>query len=196
MSSLAAQTTAAGVRSGMPQVATIVGGALAALGSAAVFAWSLLNWDDSSREVVASGGTALGCAIAAIGGVVLVLSLPRILDGLPPWAVRSTLAGLVFVVVDAWYNGTVGVAMANEIDDATFDAIVQSGGQFIFSLPKMLLCLAGFVGLAVAGWRAGTMNRPLATLLGVAAVASLIPPFMPGMLVGGLAFALIAWSRR
>lgn len=179
-----------------PAAAVMSGSALAFAGAAVILAWSFLNWDDSSREVVTGPGEVIGCALAAAGVLALMFALPGMLGGLAPWAVRTLVAGLAFVLVDAWYNGTIAVGVAREIDDATYDTIYQSAWALAFSLPKMLLCLVGSVGLAVSGWRTARMSRPVAVLLAVGGVASVIPPFMPGILVSSIAYFLIAWPVR
>lgn len=175
--------------------ATIVGSIFGFLGAISVFAWSALHWDDSSREVVTGAGAIAGCVIAAAGAALLLIALPRILEGLATWAIIATVLGLVFTVADAWYAGTVAVGVANEIDDATYNVIFESAYTLLFSLPKMLLCCAGLIGLAVSGWRTGLVSRPLAILLAVAGVASLVPPFMPGLLVASIAFLLLARAQ-
>lgn len=192
MSVHASTAAAVPISMGSARQAVMAGSILAFLGAISIFTWSFLNWDDSPRQVITGGGGILGCALATVGGVLLVLALPRILEGLAPWAILATAAGLVFVVVDAWFNGTVAVGVAKNIDDATYDTIYQSGWAFTFSLPKMLLCLTGFTGLAISGWRSGLISRPLAILLIVAGIASLVPPFMPGMLLASIAFFLLA----
>jgi len=174
----------------------MVGSVLALLGAITVFGWSFLNWDDSPREVITGPGEIVGCILATAGSILLILGLPRVLVGVAAWAIAASVIGLAFVLVDTWYHATVAVALANELNDATFDAIYESGWVFLFSLPKMLLCLMGFVGVAVSGWRTGLISRPLCVLLAVGGVVSLVPPFMPGVLVSSIAFLLIAHASR
>ncbi|HET7737395.1 MAG TPA: hypothetical protein VFK32_02360 [Tepidiformaceae bacterium] len=181
---------------GAARAAVMAGSTLTFFGAITIFAWSFLNWDDSTREVVTGPGEFIGCALAAVGGVLLLLALPRVLTGLAPGAVAASIAALAFVLVDAWYNGTVAIAVANQVDDGTYDTIIRSGWAFLFSLPKMLLGLAGFIGLAVSGWRTGLVSRPLAVLLAVGGVASLVPPFMPGILIASIAFFLLARAQQ
>jgi hypothetical protein len=179
-----------------PSGIVMAGSALAFAGAAVILGWSFLHWEDSSRPLVTGPGEVLGCALATAGVLALIFVLPGVLRGFTPWAINAAVAGLGFVLVDAWYNGTIAVGVAREIDDATYDTIYQSGWALAFSLPKMLLCFVGGLGLAVSGWRSGRVSRAVAVLLAVGGLASLIPPFMPGILVTAIAYFLVAWPGR
>lgn len=172
-----------------------VGSVLALAGAGLVFGWAGLRAGDELQDIVTGPGQIIGCAVATVGLVCLVVALPRVLGGFPRWAVTATVAGLVFAVVDAWYNATTGVAVAGQVGEADYTAVIESLGQFVMLVPKMLLGAAGLLGLALAGRQVpGLVSRPVAVLLGLAALASLVPPFMPGVLLASVAFLLL--SRR
>jgi hypothetical protein len=177
------------------RTAVVAGSVLGVLGALTALGWALSNPDDPAREIVTGPGQVIGCFAAAIGCTILLLALPRVLRGLSPWAVGTTVAAIAFVLVDAWYAGTTAVAVANGVDEAAYDSIYESGWVFAFYLPKMLLGLLGFSGLAMSGKRTSLVSTPLCVLLVVAGLASLVPPFMPGMIVGGVALALVARSK-
>ncbi len=174
----------------------MAGSALLFLGAATIFAWSLSHWSDTPREVVASPAEVIGCSLATIGAVLLVLNLPSVLTDLPAWAVTTTVAGLVFVVVDAWANGTLAVAVAQEVDETTYEAIITSWLAFVMTVPKIVLCTVGLVAVGVLGRRHHAFGTGLLVLYVLAGVSAIVPPFMPLGVVGSAAFFCTALLRR
>ena len=105
-------------------------------------------------------------------------------------------AGLLFTAAIAWFNGTRIVAVANGNTDAQFDDIGTSAWIVIMAAPKMILGLVGFLALAVTGWRDRSLSRPASILLALGALASLLPPFPPGVLLVSIGLILVARDLR
>jgi hypothetical protein len=133
-----------------------------------------------------------GGVVATIGILLLSLGLMRWRTTLPGWAVVTSAAGIWFAGPLAWSQSTVIVAAANNTDNQLFDDLFfESPWVFGGMAPKTVLCLIGFLGLAVAGWRQRTIPRPAAAL-GTAGIASVWPPYPPSLILASLAFFLIA----
>lgn len=170
------------------------GGVVAALGALGYISVVIFDPDATAREAYQSPLSAVGCVAATLGLVALVHGLLHSDLQLPRWAVLTSAAGLFFAAANAWFFGTAILAITDHTSNAIFDDIGGSGWLLVTSAPKMILCLIGFAGLAVAGMRRHSIPTGAAALLGVAALASLIPPFPPGVILSSLAFWWIARS--
>ena len=62
------------------------------------------------------------------------------------------------------------------------------------SVPKMVLGLVGFIALGLAGWRQRSLPRSSSVLLVLAGVASLWPPYPPGLLLASIALFIASRS--
>jgi hypothetical protein len=168
---------------------TAVGCVLATLGSIVYISLNGLE----PREAYAHPLSIVSGAVTTIGIMLLSLALMRSRTTLPGWAVASSAAGLWVAGATAWSSSTVMVAVAVKTDNGLFEKILfNSPWLFVQMGPKSLLCLVGFLALAISGWRNQSISRPAAAALGVAGVLSIWPPYPPGLILASLALFLIA----
>jgi hypothetical protein len=134
--------------------------------------------------------------VAALAFVGLAVSVPRLTGStrFPAWALQLTAAGCAFVAAVAWAQATTWPHMASLLSDAQMEA--GTGFLDLLWYPKMLLCSAGLAALAFVGWRRAAAPKGVLVLLGVAAVASLMPPYPPGALLAGLALTWLARTAK
>lgn len=175
-------------------VGTELGAAATLLGSLAFISTVVSKDGLSSREAFLLPVGIAGCVVATVGLVLLLTWLPRFLHDLPGWVVGSVGAALAFTLVLTWFDATGVVAIASETDDATFDRIGSAAGTVALMAPKSLASLVGFGALAVTGLRAGLLGRGPAVLIGLGALASVLPPFPPGLVLVSL--GLLVAVRR
>ena len=172
------------------------GSVIAALGALMYISVGVLQ-TGTSREDFASPINIAGSIIATIGIAIILQALARQRALGPSWAVTTASAGLLFTAAIAWFNGTGIVALANgTTTDAQFDDIGTSAWIVIMAAPKMILCLVGFLALAVTGWRNRSLSRAASILLALGALASLLPPFPPGVLLVSIGLILVARDLR
>jgi hypothetical protein len=171
------------------------GSVIAALGALMYISVGVLQ-TGTSREDFASPINIAGSIMVTIGIAFILQALARQRALGPSWAVTTASAGLLFTAAIAWFNGTGIVAVANGTTDAQFDDIGVSAWIVIMAAPKMILGLVGFLGLAVTGWRDRSLSRPASILLALGALASLLPPFPPGVLLVSIGLILVARDLR
>ena len=171
------------------------GSVFAALGALMYISVGVLQ-TGTSREDFTSPINIAGSIIAAIGIAIILQALARQRAFGPSWALTTASAGLLFTAAIAWFNGTGIVAVANGTTDAQFDDIGTSAWIVIMAAPKMILGLVGFLALAVTGWRDRSLSRPASILLALGALASLLPPFPPGVLLVSIGLILVARDLR
>ncbi len=169
---------------------TAVGAVFAALGSVGFIS---LNSADP-REAFADPVNVVSGALATLGAVLLAFALLRWRTPLPGWMTSLAAAAMVMVAAHAWFLGTGIVDVANHTNDELFEEITFESTwiAFVMAVPKMVLGLVAFVGLAVAGRRQQFLPRSAALLLGAAGVLSLWPPYPPGLLLASLALFLVS----
>ena len=171
------------------------GSVIAALGALMYISVGVLQ-TGTSREDFASPINIAGSIMVTIGIAFILQALARQRALGPSWAVTTASAGLLFTAAIAWFYGTGIVALANETTDAQFDDIGTSAWIVIMAAPKMILGLVGFLGLAVTGWRDRSLSRPASILLALGALASLLPPIPPGVLLVSIGLILVARDLR
>jgi len=168
---------------------TAVGCVLATLGSVVYIS---LNGMEPREAFVHPLGIAAGM-VTTIGILLLSLGLMRWRTTLPWWAVIASAAGLWVAGAAAWTQSTVTVAAAVKTDNDLFrDLFFDSPWVLLSMAPKSLLCLVGFLALAISGWRNRSIPRPAAAVLGVAGVLSIWPPYPPGIILASLALFLVS----
>ena len=167
----------------------------AAVGSAAYITSQFFLADLTDREAMASTFLVVTNAVVALAFLALALQLPTApgLRGLPGWALAVSALGLAFVGALAWGLATIGAASAGLMTDAQF---ASADGDIVFMLafiPKMILCAVGLSALALVRWQRGTIAKRTCVVLGLAALASLLPPYPPGALLAAIG---LAWAVR
>lgn len=131
--------------------------------------------------------------VATIGILILSLALMRWRTALPGWAVITSAAGVWFAGATAVGDWTRAVAAATNTDNELYETLFFESPWIIAGqVPKSLLCLVGFLGLAISGWRQRSIPRSAAIVLGVAGVISIWPPYPPGLILASLALFIIA----
>lgn len=173
-------------------IGTQVGAAAALLGSLAFISTVATSGDLSPRESFLTPVSIAGCGIAAIGLALLVIFTPRTLDALPRWAVVVASGALATAFALAWTQATLVPGLADLTTDALFDDINTSVGLAVFMAPKSLLGLVGFGALAISGLRSHALTKPAGILLGLGAIAFVLPPFPPGVVLVSLGLILTA----
>lgn len=182
----APHTSAVHLETPRPTRALAVAGVLTALASAAFIASFPFYPDDSFNEVIRSPYVVTVNLLAASGLMGIAVLLPSALAGRVPGWVRYVAAAAAGAAATLpWTMGTFAADLARyvteeELNDLGVLAVVAG-------LPKMLLGLVGFVALGVLGRRRGIFGRPVAGLFVVAGVASLMWPYPPAGVLGGLA---------
>jgi hypothetical protein len=168
------------------------GSVLCVIGALAYASVVVLQPDASDRDAFASP-TSIAGSLAATTGLALVLVWLVTRPGTPVgWPLRVVAVGVAFTMAAAYFSGTVAVGIGDHTSDAQFEDIGTSGWTMLLMLPKMILCLIGFVSWAVQGRRSGHLSRSSGLVLGAAGLASVLPPFAPGVLLFGIAVGLIA----
>lgn len=191
-STLRAETTS--VSSNGIATAFAVGSVLAALGSVAYISLTGLP----PREAYLHPVNTVGAMSATIGVVVLALALVRWrTTTLPAWAILCAAAGLVMIAPDAWFDATGVRAVAGQVDNAEFERLFFAEPWVMaMSVPKAVLGLVGFIALGLAGWRQRSLPRSSSVLLVLAGVASVWPPYPPGLLLASAALFIASRSAR
>jgi hypothetical protein len=172
---------------------------IGALSSAGYVAGLFLLAGMSSAEAQRAPVTIVECLLAGLAYVTVAVTLPGLarVTRLPQWTLSLAAAGCAFLAVQAWTYGTLTAHLANVLPADTFEKAGE--GTFLMELvilPSMLICLAGYVSLAVVGWRRNAIPRGASVLLVVAGLAALLGPFPPVGLLGGLGLAWIARSAK
>jgi hypothetical protein len=166
-----------------------VGAVLAILGSLGFISLNGLP----PREAFAHPVSIVTCALSVIGCLILSFALLRWRTTLPGWAVVASAAGVFFAAANAYAYATVTVAAAAKTDNELFEQLFFESPWILGGMvPKSLLCLVGFLALAIAGWRQRSIPRPAAALLGVAGIVSIWPPYPPGIILASIAIFLIS----
>ncbi|MFD0580775.1 hypothetical protein [Dactylosporangium darangshiense] len=186
--------TGSGMRTAVT-AAALVG----ALGSAGYIAGLFLLAGASNAEAQRAPITIVECLLAGLAYVIVAVTLPG-LAGVtrpPRWALSLAAAGAAFVGVQGWVYGTMVANLANVLPEDVFeDAGKETFLLNLTLLPSMVLCLAGYVSLAIVGWRRKATSRGASILLILAGLAALLGPFPPVGLLGGLALAWVARSAK
>ena len=165
-------------------------GILAALSFVATFP---LTEGMSHTEIA---GAAFNVPIGAIGTIAcltLAFCLLRWRTPLPTWALVAVAVALVIGGGDAWNMATERIVVARSLDLESYDAAFrETAGMYALLAPKVLLGFIGYLGLAIAGFRQGSIPRSAAALFGFAALLSLWPPYPPALLLGSIGLFIIA----
>lgn len=116
------------------------------------------------REAYLHPVNVVASALAAVGCLIVSLALARWRTALPQWAVLASAAGVWFAGPVAWGQATITVAAAVNTDNATFRRAVLRVPLGPWRDGSEVLCLVGFLGLAIAGWRRRSVQRSAAVL--------------------------------
>lgn len=183
----------AGDRRDLASLTLSVGAVLMGAGSVGYMAMNA----EAPREGFVHPLGILTSAVTAVGCMIVGLALARWRAGPPRWAVLASAAGIWFAGAVAWGQATFVVAAGTGIDNEQFDDLFfQSPWVLGGMAPKSLLCLLGFLGLAVAGWRRRVLPRSAAAGFGLAAILSIWPPYPPGLVVASASLVVVALHGR
>jgi hypothetical protein len=188
-STMSAETTSAS--SHATATALAVGTVLATLGS---IVYISLN-HGTPRDTFSNPVSTVAGITATVGVVILSLTLARWRTTLPTWALLVAAAGLMIVAANAWFLATGIRAISDHTTDQEFERLIfEAPWIFVMHAPKMVLGLVGYVALGVAGWQQRSLPRPSSVLLVLAGVASLWPPYPPGLLLASAALFIASRS--
>jgi hypothetical protein len=191
MSSSTVPTKTTSVSSHGTATALAVGSVLTVLGSIAYIA---LN-SGTPRDSFSNPLSTVAGALTTVGAVVLALTLANWRTALPAWALMVAAAGLVIVAANAWFQATGIRAISDHTTDQEFERLIfEARWIFVMHVPKTVLGLVGYVALGVAGWRQRSLPRSSSVLLVLAGVASLWPPYPPGLLLASAALFIASRS--
>lgn len=166
-----------------------LGAVLATAGSLGYIAMNGLTPREASLHPVGVAGT----MSAALGCLILSLALVQWRTALPRWTILTSAAGIWFAGAVAWSHSTVIVAAATKTSNQEFDDLFFGDPWVLGGMaPKSVLCLIGFLGIALAGWRTHAVPRSAVGLFLLAGVVSMWPPFPPGLILVALALILVA----
>lgn len=170
-----------------------------AVGSAGYISGVIFMNDMSAAEAQSNPLTVVESLLAGGAYVVLAISLLGLAVGsrLPRWPLALAAVACSFVALQAWSFGSVIAALAEELPAEQFDTLGDGSLLFgLFFFPMGVLCLIGYVSLAIVGWRRGAFSRGASVLLVVAGLAALLGPFPPTGLLGALALAWVARTLK
>lgn len=171
----------------------VVGAALCVVGSVGFISMNGLPPREASVHPVNIGAG----IVATVGCLILGFALAMWPISLPRWARLTAAAGVWFAGATAWAMSTTIVAAATKTSNEVFDDLFFGSAWVLGGMaPKSVLCLVGFLGLAVAGWRQRTIPRAAAVAFGVAAVLSVWPPYPPGLIVFAIGVLIVARAHR
>lgn len=165
---------------------------LCIIGALAFASVVILEPDASDRDAFASPTGIAGGMLAALGLTLAIIHLANRPVHPDRWAHRVTISAIAFTLAAAWFSGTATVAIGDHTTDAQFESIGSSAWMMLFLAPKMILGPIGLIGWAITARRAGHLRRSSTIALTLAGIASLLPPFAPGVLILGIALGLIA----
>ncbi|MGW3347179.1 hypothetical protein ACWDA3_28090 [Nonomuraea rubra] len=187
-------TPGGGTRTAVTAAALV--GAIASGGYiAGLFLLSGLTSAEAQRAPI----TIAECLLAGAAYLVLATTLGGLAGAgrLPRWALTFAATGCGLIAIQAWSYGSIIPDLARLLPSQQYadlsDQLVLA--QLVF-VPMGVVCLAGFSTLAVIGWRRKAMSKGAGVLLILAGLASLLGPFPPVGLLGGLALAWAARSAR
>jgi hypothetical protein len=193
MSTSTVSPEATSASSNRVSTALAIGSVLAALGCVGYIS---LN-GGTPRESFSNPVSTVAGIAATIGAVVLALTLAKWrTTTLPAWALTVAAAGLVMVAANSWFAATGIRAIADHTDNEQFKELMFEAPWLIaMSVPNMLLCLVGFIALAVAGWRQRSLPRSSSVFLVLAGLASVFPAYPPGLLLASAALFIVSRSE-
>ena len=181
------------------RTAVIAAGLVGAVASAGYISGVIFSSGMSDAEGQRSPVTVTESLLAGAAYVVLAISLLGLANGtrLPRWPLALSAAACAFVAVQAWTTGTIFAVLASELTETQLDSVDQTSFLFnLFIYPMGVLCLVGYLALAIVGWRRKAMSRGASVLLVLAGLVALLGPFPPTGLLGALALAWVARSAR
>jgi hypothetical protein len=185
-----------GDRGSSSTVAVQIGAAASLLGSLAFISTVLGKEGLTPRESFLLPLGVAGCVIASVGLALLVGVVPALLSAFPGWVRAVVSATLAFTLASAWFNATAVIGIATHTSDPVFDEIGASAALVAFMAPKALLGLVAFGALAMLGLRRRLLRRHVAAVFALAAVASLLPPFPPALVLASVGLLLMGRRRR
>lgn len=165
---------------------------LCIIGALAYASVVVLEPDATDRAAFASPTSIAGSILATLGLTLAIIHLASYPASPSGWARRVTIAAIAFTLTSAWFSGTAIVAVGDYTADAEFESIGASPWTMVFLAPKMILGPIGLIGWAITERRSGQRRRSSTIALACAGVASLLPPFAPGVLVLGIALGLVS----
>ena len=185
-----ATNTAAPTRSAGLAAVFVAGAISATLGSAGYISQNKRVIEDAYLNPISFTAGVL----ATIGLLLLTLGLLRWHTTLPGWAVILSAAGLWFAGWQAIDSVTTLPAMValEEIDTETFMG-AMTWYVMTAMLVKSVCCLVGFVALGIAGLKQHSIPKTAAIVLILAGLASILPPYPPGLI--GFSVAMLFISR-
>lgn len=186
-----ATNTAVPTRSPGLASAFIVGAISSILGSAGYISQNKPLIEDAYLNAISFTAGVL----ATIGLLLLTFGLLRWRTTLPNWAILLSAAGLWFAGWQAIDSVTTlpAIVALEEIDTETFMG-AMTWYVMAAMVVKSVCCLVGFVTLGVAGLKQGSIPKSAAILLILAGLASIIPPYPPGLIAFSVAALLISRS--
>ena len=185
-----ATNTAAPTRSAGLAAVFVAGAISATLGSAGYISQNKRVIEDAYLNPISFTAGVL----ATIGLLLLTFGLLRWRTTLPGWAVILSAAGLWFAGWQAIDSVTTLPAMValEEIDTETFMG-AMTWYVMTAMLVKSVCCLVGFVALGIAGLKQHSIPKTAAIVLILAGLASILPPYPPGLI--GFSVAMLFISR-
>jgi hypothetical protein len=173
----------------------VAGSLLSIIGSAGYAATVIVDSDASAREAFAAPINIVSCFLVTAGLLMILYAFARGRIHGPGWAIVVSATGLFFAAAMTWFFSTGIVAVSQVTTDQQFDDIGNSAWNIMMAAPKMLLCFVGFGAVAISNWKSRSMPRSASAFLGVGALASLLPPFPPGVLLISIGLLIAARSR-
>jgi len=140
----------------------------------------------------------VGAVVGTVACILLSYALVQWRTTLPRWAVLTSAVGIWFAGACSWSYATLMPGMADATSTpAEFDDLVSNDfWMVVFPLgPKSLLCLVGFLAIAIAGWRSRAIPRSACVFFGIGAILSIWPPYPPGLIMGSIALLIVARSE-
>lgn len=178
------------------RTAVTAAGLVGAMASGAYISGVILLHDLPTNEALSAPLSITACLLAGLAFVALAVNLAGLAEGtrLPRWALSIAAAGCAFIAIQAWAYGTFVADLATKIGNTQFERLADETLLLqLMYVPMGAVCLAGFVTVAVTGWRRRAMSRGACVLLALSGVAAMLGPFPPAGLLSG---AALAWTAR
>lgn len=181
------------------RTAVTAAGVVAALACAGYISGFVFMSDLSTAEAVRAPVTVAECLLAGTAYLVIAITLGGLaqVTALPRWTLTLAAAGCGLIAIQAWMYGTIAADLARLLPEQQFEQMPdQAVLMQLLYLPMGVVCLVGFAALAVVGWRRRALPKGVCALLVVAGLASLLGPFPPVGLLGGLALCWLARAAK
>jgi hypothetical protein len=188
-------------RRGVPnRFAVTVAGFVGSLACLVYVAGVVIPLGENERAVAHHPLVLIPDIVTAAAFIVLAVTLPALAASakLPVWALYASAAGCAFMAAISWVGATflphvMTVISEDQAHEVSFGSDVYMD---LFGLPKIVLCMVGFLALGIVGWRRKAIPVGAAILLILGGLVSFLGTPWPAGVFAGAGLAWIARSTQ